>query len=134
MSDERCVFCQQPATLLCDFILGFKFGGYSGCDGAVAYKVGRLSEYVPGKGLPCVDSDDPEMFTCDAPMCESCSKCSGHVFFDGDATHTFIESIDHCPMHHSVRLNPRPITAEAAERMREMAWKRKPLQLFGATP
>ena len=121
-----CAFCGAPSDLLCDHILGFQVGGFSGCDSKMSAKVGRLDEHVPGKGLPYV-AEDAEMFTCDAPLCDECARTCGTTFVcgrsDTDAPLGFHQSIDLCPLHHDDKGDRvRPITSQQAERLR-MQWR-----------
>jgi hypothetical protein len=122
---ERCAFCDKPATLLCDFVLGHEILGWTACRGDAALKADRFEEFVPGKGLPYTGAG-AKMFTCDAPLCESCTRCIGHTFFDGDKKHTGVERIDLCQLHNGHQ-NSRTIciTAEQAERVRMQTWKRR---------
>lgn len=116
-----CAFCGKDATLYCDFILGFKAGEWSGCTGETALRVGRFDEFVPGKGLPCYTLGSPELYTCDAPMCDECGKHQGNLFMDGEVSSN--DSIDMCPVHAGRKDEGKPITADAADRMRLKAWK-----------
>jgi hypothetical protein len=51
---DLCPFCRtNPATLLCDFVIGYK---------------------VPGRD---------EIFTCDRLICEDCATVSSTIFIDG---------------------------------------------------
>jgi hypothetical protein len=123
MKKERCAFCGQPATLLCDFVLGFEIKGWTMCNAQAAFNADRFEEFVPGKGLPYGNMDSA-CFTCDAPLCEACAHHHGLIFFDGDKKHTAIDSRDTCPLHPK-EMSPRApvITAETAEKIRLQLWK-----------
>lgn len=113
-----CAFCGRLATRLCDYVLGFSIAGWSECTLPTAFKVGRLDEYVAGKGLPCTDLNS-ECYTCDAPICESCRVEVGMWTCSGVP-----EAIDHCPAHATARMPPGVcITAEGAESARRRVWK-----------
>ena len=127
--DQECATCGNSATLLCDFVLGFEIKGWKLCTGQAALNANRFEDFVPGKGLPYTGSGS-EMYTCDAPICDQCATYIGPIFFDGDKTHTAIESVDVCPLHGGHQFYRSPIiTAEQAERIRRQTWKKPKLLL-----
>lgn len=127
-----CAFCDNHATLLCDYTIGGPISGWEICSGEQAHKVGRLNEWVKGIGLPYISVDD-ELFTCDAPICESCAKQVGVHFACGRDV-CYAETVDRCPAHYdSTHETPRPMEARDADRVRMGAWKFK-LRGLEATP
>lgn len=91
-----CAFCGDPSTLLCDYALG---------ESSV-----RLEA----------------VYTCDAPMCERCSKRQGSFIACSRGRHgsgCHHDTIDYCPLHANQPTRPRTIlTAQEAERIRGELW------------
>lgn len=82
MAKARCFHCGRPATLLCDYILGFEKAG---------------TQQIPGYPPHDVIDDDSEMFTCDRPLCDRCATNKGHTFYCGKGG--WIQSHDYCRGH-----------------------------------
>lgn len=114
MKKATCMFCGEPATLLCDGLIGWdadedENGLMSNCRG---------------------------MFTCDAPMCRSCATWHGNIFFDGKFR--MVDTHDLCPIcqklhesgerirvaeHRKDKATPEPcLTYEQAEKIRAAHW------------
>lgn len=74
MKKSICMFCGEPATLLCDGIIGWD---------ADENENHHLSNV---RGI----------FTCDAPMCRECATWHGNIFFSGRAGG--METRDYCPL------------------------------------
>ena len=114
MSKDICMFCGEPATLLCDGIIGWD-----------------ADENEDGQMYECRG-----MFTCDAPMCRSCATWQGNIFFRGKAGHA--DTRDLCPLcqklfsdgkrirvaeHRKDSAIPEPcLTKEQAARIRAAHW------------
>lgn len=76
---ERCLFCNQPATRLCDRVIGMVDAG----------------ERVKVRGRPAYSVTSMEAmlsvsYTCDAPICAEHTRVVGHVCGKDHDT------IDHC--------------------------------------
>lgn len=123
MRKERCAFCDKPATVYCDYVLGFDIAGWTPCSGQAALNANRFEEFVPGKGLPYM-SMESRMFTCDAPACDDHAIYVGPIFYDGDTKHTRVERVDICCLHKSDNSRKVCITAEQADRVRLQTWQR----------
>lgn len=127
MSDVMCPFCLvRPATLLCDFVIGFEWSGeMAPCHRAVVLKDGRRDSRPTGEYYR-VYADEPEMFTCDRPMCEECGTRKSWIFFPKSAGGP--QSVDHCPQCEAEAQSDyeaaKPITALEANAMRRQMWKR----------
>lgn len=76
MKKESCMFCGDPATLLCDGNLGFP------------QKIDGDNEY----------RDPFHPYTCDAPMCEKCGTQMMRVFVSGKKPYAGVHTVDHCPI------------------------------------
>lgn len=74
---EKCFFCGEPATLLCDFGLGLVIGGEH-----------------EGSKVCTMQAMLAQSTTCDAPFCRKCGKAVGHIC--GQNLH---DTIDYCPLH-----------------------------------
>lgn len=107
MKKNRCLFCGNPAVLLCDGYLGFPL------------KVSYRNEGI----------DILRPYTCDAPMCEQCAtrQANMHVCARGRGG-CRVETIDHCPIC-IIRLPPYPKhthriihSTEQAETIRRAHW------------
>lgn len=77
-SKPKCIFCGEPATLLCDGLIGWD-----------------ADEDEKGHMENCRG-----MFTCDAPMCQACGTWHGNIFFSGRAGG--METRDYCPICESI--------------------------------
>ncbi len=73
MKKPVCMFCDAPATLLCDGIIGWD---------ADEDELGHMTKC---RG----------MFTCDAPVCRNCATWHGNIFFDGKIR--MMDTRDLCP-------------------------------------
>lgn len=101
--NDACLICGEPATLLCDFVLGFQI---------VAT-------------LPHPVMDDSAMWTCDAPLCATHAKHAGNRFFSGSKAVEGVESVDYCPVHReSSPLEAKPMFAADAAFLRRGIWSR----------
>lgn len=79
MHSERCLFCDQPATRLCDRVLGLPIGGVHKAKGRPAYKVTTMEAMLAAS------------YTCDAPCCPDHARVFGHVC--GSEPDTFDECL-----------------------------------------
>lgn len=114
MKKSACMFCGNPATLLCDGLIGFD-----------------ADEDEKGMLMSCRG-----LFTCDAQLCRECATWHGNIFFSGKAGG--METKDYCPLCEklyqtgkSIRIAPHRInsaipepclTKEQAEIIRKMHW------------
>lgn len=128
---DICAFCGKPATNWCDYVLGFTVQSWHSCTRAAAFKAGRIHQYAPGKGLPCVGHGS-DMFTCDAPLCDSCGSQKGMMFVDGNKANTYATSIDHCPFHAYEYGDLSFTDKKGAERQRWLIWGHR-LKMFATS-
>jgi len=77
---EKCLWCESPATGLCDAPIGFE------AVGAARDKTGKVTVLLAGSG---------SSWTCDAPMCDEHRRQIGHVCGKEP------DSIDRCPYHYT---------------------------------
>lgn len=114
MKKDTCMFCGEPATLLCDGIIGWD-----------------ADEDTNGVIQNCKG-----MFTCDAPMCRSCATWKHNIFFSGKGG--FADTRDLCPIcqkladtgerirtdeRRKYKAIPEPcLTKEQADRIRAAHW------------
>jgi hypothetical protein len=114
MKKDICMFCGEPATLLCDGIIGWD-----------------ADENESGQMYECRG-----MFTCDAPMCRRCATWQNNIFFDGKIR--MMDTHDLCPLcqklhevgehirvaeHRKHSAVPQPcLTKEQAARIRAAHW------------
>jgi hypothetical protein len=86
---SSCYHCGTPATLLCDFILGY--------EGSVSL--------------------DSRVFTCDRPLCRRCADSDDPIFFCGKEGGVVVKDYckDHAPFDER---RPRVITEAEAEAIR----------------
>ncbi|MBZ7262438.1 hypothetical protein FMK81_13055 [Klebsiella oxytoca] len=114
MKKTICMFCGEPATLLCDGIIGWD-----------------ADEDQNGIIMNCRG-----MFTCDAPMCRKCATWHGNIFFRGKAGGA--DTRDLCPIcqklhnageririseHRKFGAIPEPcLTKEQAAKIRAAHW------------
>lgn len=83
-----CLFCNKPATRLCDFPIALVEGGTVKQVGQPAYTVTTMEAMLSGS------------YTCDAPCCDSHVSQVGHVCGKEP------DSIDHCFGHSSENYQP----------------------------
>lgn len=76
MKKEACMFCGAPATLLCDGRLGY------------SPKVLDEQEII----------DPLHPYTCDAPMCRSCTVQLAKMHICSRGKGCRIETVDYCPI------------------------------------
>jgi len=99
---QRCFYCNKPATLLCDFRLGLPFGGYA-IDQRGKYAVSKLD-------APC---------TCDMPICRDHAELRGKIHIKARAPIGGFDTFDFCPEHHGADdTRPEVISEDEAERLR----------------
>lgn len=88
--DPPCVCCGRPAPWLCDYAIGFK--GEHCAEGKPAMP-GTLGP----SGVRLYIDPDLEAYTCDAPLCDGCTRKVGPLFdFPKRGEFTWD---DHCPAH-----------------------------------
>lgn len=125
--ESVCPFClHRPATLLCDFVIGFLWDGETRpAHIGVTLKDGRRSSIPTGERYRVVSSSDSEMFTCDRPICEECATFKGNLFISA-GKNSCVERRDYCPQCADAEDSHgcNPITREEAKATREQMWKR----------
>lgn len=104
-AQQRCTYCSEPATLLCDYHLG-----------KPTFSRGQDGQLRP-------------WYTCDLPMCRNHAEHRGnlHVRFSQSVNgkHGFFDSIDYCLEHAGQRNVPAPRIVEGeAERLRRVVRER----------
>jgi len=109
MKKQTCIFCGEPATLLCDGHLG----------------------YPPSQNEPdCISPFEP--YTCDAPMCANCATNTGHyhICIRGRKGGCIHDTMDYCPVCAvQPRTNRRIIpTLEQAGIIRTAHWLNSPTE------
>jgi hypothetical protein len=82
MSQDKCFYCDAPATRYCDFTLGGPIGGYE--------RVGHVRE---NRFYACFDIEQLP-YRCDIAMCEQHATQVGNIFMKGGN-----DTVDHCPEH-----------------------------------
>jgi hypothetical protein len=96
MQSRSCFYCDQTATLLCDFTFGWPIGGYArGADGA-DYPVRALR--AP--------------YTCDMPVCRNHAELMGTVHIKAKKPLGGFDTRDYCLEH---RGQPEPVTGALPE-------------------
>jgi hypothetical protein len=85
---QRCFYCNEPATLLCDFHLG--------------WAIGQFVHDANGSSWRAIDTSKPP-YTCDLPMCRAHAENRGsmHVRFSQSVNgrRGMFDTIDHCLEH-----------------------------------
>lgn len=110
-----CISCGQPSTRLCDFCIGWPIAGFK--------RVGAPSENrfmaLVGQGE---GGEMPLPFTCDAPICNACTRQIGLIHFSGKDAGA--ESIDRCPQHADNVERERivPMMKDEADAIRRDVW------------
>lgn len=112
--DPPCICCGVPALWLCDALIGFIGHYYE------ELKPELVGQYLPRRAILLIG---PEMdgHTCDAPLCDACTKKIGPVF---DIPEPGANFEDRCPVHRDLGAfegRCRPLRAEDIERAREDA-------------
>jgi hypothetical protein len=101
---QRCFYCDSPATLLCDFHLGFPFGGY----------------VIGPKGKYAVTTIEKPIYTCDIPLCREHAEYRGWLHINAGRNSRF-DSYDYCPEHRGMTDTDAPVMEESeAERLRRV--------------
>lgn len=100
---SRCLFCGEPATLLCDHAIGWE---RLRLDMPMSLREAR-SEAVPIRWR--------KIHTCDAALCEACAVRAGRMHVNMRPRHLWITT-DYCPGHQRGEL--REVTALHAQ-----AWR-----------
>ncbi|WP_082716454.1 hypothetical protein [Burkholderia sp. BDU5] len=77
-----CFYCNQPATLLCDFKLGWPIGGY---------ERGRDGIEFPVRALAAP-------YTCDVPLCREHAQYRGWLHVSAGRK-SYFDSYDYCLEH-----------------------------------
>lgn len=75
---DRCLFCDAPATHLCDAVIALPDGGWHKQRGKPPYRVTTMEAMLS------------ESHTCDAPFCAKHGKTVGHI------SGKDCDTIDHC--------------------------------------
>ena len=108
---NTCSFCDNEATKLCDYVIGFF---HNGRDYIESDKNHHESIKMNDKWYIAVTSTIDKTHTCDKRLCDDCSKVQGMIFWPmsfGGA-----ESTDWCPDH--IYERPKPITDLRAKHIR----------------
>jgi hypothetical protein len=102
---QRCFYCSNPATLLCDFRLGLPFGE-------------RL-RHIDGREHDVTTIDKPA-HTCDMPLCRDHAEYRGWLHIKAGKNSHF-DSYDYCPEHQGMVDTSVPVMQESeAERLRRL--------------
>jgi hypothetical protein len=100
---QRCAYCDKPATLLCDFHLGWPIGGEERRRDGSTYVVRALA-------LP---------YTCDLPLCRDHAETRGWVHIKARAPLGGFDSYDYCSEHRGQDDHGAPLIEEhEADRLR----------------
>jgi hypothetical protein len=103
---QRCFYCSAPATLLCDFHLG--------------WAIGALMRGRDGLAWRARDGSTPP-YTCDMPLCRDHAECRGWVHFKAAAPIGGFDSRDYCPEHRGIVDTGAPVMEESeADRLRRV--------------
>ena len=128
--EEKCLYCDRPATQLCDYILGMS-----------GHEIGEVSGPLRLGEKPYVShqmvfdnpmGDDAETYTCDAPLCtfhavkgeitfycgggDSYNICgAGGCYGDSEAG---VQVDDYCPVHPHQNYDFKPLHSWEANRLR----------------
>ena len=91
VSEDRCMWCDLPATRLCDAALALVSAGIHKPAKGAAYEITSMDAMLSGS------------YTCDAPLCDKHRKVAGFVCGKvGD-------TIDYCPHHAALGDSGRPL-------------------------
>ncbi|NPT59719.1 hypothetical protein [Paraburkholderia elongata] len=102
---QRCFYCSNPATLLCDFRLGLPFGE-------------RL-RHIDGTEYDVTTIDKPA-HTCNMPLCREHAEYRGWLHVNAGKNSHF-DSYDYCPEHQGMVDTGAPVMQESeAERLRRV--------------
>lgn len=80
---QRCAYCNQPATLLCDFQFGWPIGGHERARDGSTYAVRALAS----------------PYTCDMPLCPEHAETRGWLHIKASGPLGGFDSYDYCPEH-----------------------------------
>jgi len=98
-----CFYCDQPATLLCDFQFGWPIGGYARAPDGTEYAVRALA--AP--------------YTCDMPICRDHAELRGSVHIKARKPIGGFDTYDYCPEHRGLPAGvAEPVTEVEADRLR----------------
>jgi hypothetical protein len=102
---ERCFYCSNAATLLCDFRLGLPFGGYARGGNGEMYAVSKIAP----------------MYTCDMPLCRDHAEYRGWLHIKASGPAGGFDSFDYCPEHRGMTDSQPAVMQESeAERLRRV--------------
>jgi hypothetical protein len=100
---QRCFYCSNPATLLCDFKLG--------------WAIGELVRDRSGAPWNAIDGSKPP-HTCDMPLCRDHAEYRGWLHIKAGRNSHF-DSYDYCPEHQGMVDTGAPVIQESeADRLR----------------
>lgn len=124
-----CPFCNlRPATLLCDFVIGFEWQGEMGDHYRTLVTQSGEPYAKPTGEQYRVISRDSVMFTCDRPMCGECATNKGYIHYIGKEGGT--DSRDYCPQcRDTVEVGLRPLSRLEAINERAKMWARSTVRL-----
>jgi hypothetical protein len=86
--DPRCFYCEKPASLLCDGVIGWLYGGSNSFPGKEPYPTINTGRRT---GNP-----EKSVFKCDRPLCAAHVQESYPVFYNGEDKCT-ADTNDFCP-------------------------------------
>jgi hypothetical protein len=92
MSDDTCYYCDSPAEYLCDFVLRWR----------AIPKVPITNEMTTDEFLKAMMSAEPEIETCDRPLCERHRTQKGHYHICDRTKRRLgcqVVTMDYCPGH-----------------------------------
>jgi hypothetical protein len=102
---ERCFYCSSPATLLCDFKLG--------------WAAGELVRERDGSTWLAINGERPP-HTCDIPLCREHAEYRGWLHIKAGRDSHF-DSYDYCPEHVGMVDTSAPVMQESeAESLRRV--------------
>lgn len=122
MKAGPCIKCGAPSTRLCDFCIGWPIAEY--------VRVGQPSEnrFMALTGSNAA-GETPLPFTCDAPLCDRCTKEVGRIHMSAKVG--MVDPIDRCPLHTDIAADRIvPMDQAEADALRRDVWAQYRRQKF----